>query len=342
MDAKHDSRTEQQLAIRLTGPSRLLWHPVQESVPMPSLVKRALSLTGCAARYWNSDNASTAGAALAFYCAFSLAPLLVILLTIAGWIVGTKAAYSQMTQQLNALFGPTTAQGLLSAVKSSQQAQGVVATIISAVTLMISATTVLAALQSALEQIWGSGSLAPTGLRGWLRARFLSFGFILTLGFLLLVSLTISTVLASIRTRFAAHHPALIGVVAGLDIMVSLLLVSALFAAIFRYMPARCLPWRVVAPGGLLTAILFDLGRWAVGLYLAHSTQPSAFGAAASFAALLLWLYYTAQIFLFGAEFTSCLAGLRSAGAGEADRIDKLRSATGSRAESADYEPEHR
>src|SRR5450432_276727 len=130
--------------------------------------KRALSLTKCAARYWSSDNASTTGAALAFFCAFSLAPLLVILLAIAGWIVGATAAYSEMTLQLNALFGPATAKILLGAVKSSQQAQGLLATIVSIVTLMISATTVLAALEAALENIWRSGSRAPTGLRGWI------------------------------------------------------------------------------------------------------------------------------------------------------------------------------
>jgi membrane protein len=96
------------------------------------------------------------------------------------------------------------------------------------------------------------------------------------------------------------------------DSLLSVLLVSALFALIYRYMPTRRLPWRTVGAGGLLTAVLFDVGRWAVGLYLAHSTQPSAYGAASSFAALLLWLYYTSQIFLFGAEFTSCLAGLRA------------------------------
>jgi len=273
--------------------------------------KNAFSLATCAARYWNSDNASTTGAALAFFCAFSLAPLLVILLAIAGWIVGASAAYSEMTLQLDALFGPATAKILLGAVKSSQQTEGLFATIVSFITLMISATTVLAALEAALEQIWGSASLAPPGLRGWLRARFLSFAFILTLGFLLLVSLTISTGLSSVRARFAAHNPALVGMVGAFDIILSLLLVSALFALIFRYMPARRLAWKAVALGGLLTAVLFDVGRWAIGLYLAHSTQPSAFGAAASFAALLLWLYYTAQIFLFGAEFTACLGGLR-------------------------------
>jgi membrane protein len=275
------------------------------------MLKKTISLTVCAARYWSSDNASTTGAALAFYCAFSLAPLLVIILTLAGLIVGATAAYGQLGAQLNSLFGPSTAAIVLQAVKTAQQPQGLLATLVSVVTLLISATTVLAAIEAALEQIWKSAAIAPQGVRGWLRTRFLSFGFILTLGFLLLVSLTVSTALAGIRSRIATSHPALVGAVGTLDFLVSLALVSALFALIYRYMPARRLAWSVVLSGGALTAILFDIGRWAIGLYLAHSTQPSAFGAAASFAALLLWLYYTAQIFLFGAEFTACLGGVR-------------------------------
>jgi membrane protein len=278
---------------------------------MSAIFKKTMRLTACAARYWSSDNASTTGAALAFYCAFSLAPLLVIILTLAGLIVGATAAYGQVGAQLNSLFGPSTAAIVLQAVKTAQQPQGLLATLVSVVTLLISATTVLAAIEAALEQIWKSAAIAPQGVRGWLRTRFLSFGFILTLGFLLLVSLTVSTALAGIRAHIATSHAALVGAVGTLDFLVSLTLVSALFALIYRYMPARRLAWSVVLSGGVLTAILFDIGRWAIGLYLAHSTQPSAFGAAASFAALLLWLYYTAQIFLFGAEFTACLGGVR-------------------------------
>jgi membrane protein len=258
-----------------------------------------------------SDSASTIGAALAFYCAFSLAPLLIILITVSGWFVGTKAAYGDIYVQLTSLFGPSTARILVNAAKASQQSEGWVATAVSIVTLIIGATSVLAALEAALQQIWNSAALARSGVIGWVRTRFLSLGFILALGFLLLVSLTVSTVLANVRARVIQHHAALVGVIGALDFVVSLLLVSALFALIYRYMPARRLPWRVVFTGGVLTAILFDVGRWVIGLYLAHSTQPTAFGAAASFAALLLWLYYTAQIFLFGAEFTACLGGVR-------------------------------
>lgn len=278
---------------------------------MPNVLRKAWALTVCAARHWNSDNASNIGAALAFYCAFSLAPLLIIILTVTGWIVGSNSAYTQIGTQLAALFGTSTSRILLEAAKNSQQAQGLLATFISIVTLLIGSTTVLAALQQSLEQIWRSGALAPSGLVGWIRTRFLSLGFILALGFLLLVSLTISTGLAGMRTRFAGAYPTMVTAMGALNLIVSLALIATLFAVIYRYMPARRLRWRVVLVGGALTALLFNIGRWGVGLYLAHSTEPSAFGAASSFVALLLWLYYTALIFLFGAEFTACLGGLR-------------------------------
>ncbi|HEY0749499.1 MAG TPA: YihY/virulence factor BrkB family protein [Steroidobacteraceae bacterium] len=275
-----------------------------------NLFRKTYELCKCAARYWSSDNASTTGAALAFYSAFSLAPLLIILLTVAALIVGKNAAYGQIGAQLQGLFGPTTAKVLLNAMQSSQQSQGLVAAITSIVTLLIGATTVLAALEQALEHIWGGTVAASVGIRGWVRTRFLSLGFILTLGFLLLVSLTVTTVLAGIRAQFAPQA-AIVGVIGVVDFIISLMLVSSLFALIYRYMPTRRLPWKVVMIGGVLTASLFDAGRWIIGLYLAHSTQASAFGAASSFVALLLWLYYTAQIFLFGAEFTACLGGIR-------------------------------
>jgi membrane protein len=285
--------------------------PRVPAMRLPSPLKYTATLLSRSAQYWSADNASTVGAALAFYCAFSLAPLLVILANFAGLIIGSSAAYGQIGYQLNELFGPSTAKILLGAVQSSQQSQGVLATWISAITLVISATTVFSALESALESIWEDTTPATRGLRGWIRRRLLSVGFILALGFLLLVSLTVTTGLATLRKEVTDRHVALVGGIGFLDLIFSLLLISGLFALIYRYMPARRLPWRVVLSGGLLTAVLFYIGRWGIGLYLAHSTQPTAFGAAASFAALLLWLYYSAQIFLFGAEFTSVLGGLR-------------------------------
>jgi membrane protein len=187
-----------------------------------------------------------------------------------------------------------------------------VAALLSIVTLLIGATTVFAALEEALEKILGEPAKQPqSGLRSWMRRRVLSLGFVLALSFLLLVSLTVSTFIAGLRSWITARYSPLLVTIGVLDFIISIALMTSLFAIIYRYMPARRLPWKLVASGGLLTAILFTIGKWAIGLYLAGSTVPSAFGAAASFAALLLWLYYTAQIFLLGAEFTACLGGLR-------------------------------
>lgn len=268
----------------------------------------------CAVHHWINDQAATIGAALAFYCAFSLAPLLIILVTVTGWIVGAEMAYGQLNANLNSLFGAATADTLMTAIRSSQTADGMVATLVSLGTLIIGATTVFAALEEALQQIWGAKEIAPRGLRGWIRARILSFGLVLAVGFLLLVSLSVSTGLAALRGVIAKHYTDLVALTAALDFLISIGLITGLIALIYRYMPARRLAWRPILWGALVTALLFHLGRWAISLYLGRATQPTTFGAAASFVALLLWLYYSAQIFLLGAEFTACLGKTREGG----------------------------
>ena len=271
------------------------------------------SLAKCAVGHWATDRAATIGAALAFYCAFSLAPLLIILVTLMGWIVGAEIARHQLDSQLQALFGPATAGVLMTAMDNSQTGHGMAAATVSVATLLVGATTVFSALEAALQQIWGSRKLAPAGIRGWLRSRVLSFGVILAVGFLLLVSLSVSTALSALRGYLARTYSELVTLTAAIDFVISLALIAGLIALIYRYLPAKRLAWRPILWGALVTALLFQLGRWAISFYLARATQPSAFGAAASFAALLLWLYYSAQIFLFGAEFTACLGGSRVA-----------------------------
>jgi membrane protein len=260
---------------------------------------------------WLEDQASSISAALAFYCAFSLAPLLIIIVSIASWIVGADLAYSYLGSQVTMLFGRQSAQVILAAMDSANSEEGVWATTLSAIMLLIGASTVFAALQEALQQIWGGRDSLPHGWRAFLRARLLSFGFILAIGFLLLVSLTLTTALAALRGYVANHFQGMVGLFAGIDFLLSIGLGTGLVALMYRYLPARRLPWRQVLTGALVTAILFHIGRWAIGLYLGRATQPTAYGAAASFAALLLWLYYSAQIFLFGAEFTACLGRSR-------------------------------
>jgi membrane protein len=209
------------------------------------------------------------------------------------------------------LFGKSTADVLLEAMRSSQSDDGIVAAAVSVFSLFVGATTVFAALEAALEKIWGAKALAPKGARGWIRARILSFGVILAVGFLLLVSLSISTAMTSLRGALSNRYAGLVALTAALEFVISTALITGLIALIYRYLPAKRLAWRPILWGSVVTALLFHLGQWLTGLYLGRSTQPSAFGAAASFAALLLWLYYTAQIFLLGAEFTACLGGTR-------------------------------
>jgi membrane protein len=273
--------------------------------------RRLWQLLKQAALNWSNDQAATIGAALAFYCAFSLAPLLVILLAIVGRIVGTQAAYGYVATQLSTLLGAGSAQIVLTAVRSSQTQQGSLATIISVVTLLVGATTVFAVLELALEQMWGIETLAARGWRGFVRTRLMSLGVILALGFLLLVSLSITTALSSLHGFIAQRYAGFLVLTEALNLLVSLGMSTLVVALIYQYMPKRRLTWKAVLYGALITALLFHIGRWAIGLYLGMSIEPSVFGAAASFVALLLWLYYSAQIFLFGAEFTACLSDAR-------------------------------
>jgi membrane protein len=261
---------------------------------------------------WLDDQASSISAALAFYCAFSLAPLLIITVSIAGWIVGGELAFSYVGSQLTLLFGKPSADLILAAMRGAQSADGIWATALSVVMLLVGASTVFAALESALQQVWGGRNALPRGWRAFVRARLISFGFILAIGFLLLVSLTLTTALAALRGYVLRHFEGMVGVLASMDFLMSIALGTGLVALMYRYLPARRLAWRHVIIGALVTALLFHLGRWAIGLYLGRATQPTAYGAAASFAALLLWLYYSAQIFLFCAEFTACLGQSRT------------------------------
>jgi membrane protein len=263
---------------------------------------------------WLADQASSISAALAFYSAFSIAPLLVIAVAAIGWIVGAQSADAFIAQQLKLLFGESTAKMVVEAMHAAQKTRGVWATIVSVVTLIIGATTVFGALESALRQVWGATIEPPGGWRGFVRTRVVSFGFILAVGFLLLISLTMTTALSALRGWVAHRYEGLVAALGVLEFVISTALGTGLIALMYRYLPAARLAWRHVLIGALATTLLFQAGRWGIGLYLGRATQPSTFGAAASFAAMLLWLYYSAQIFLLGAEFTAVLGGTRVKG----------------------------
>jgi membrane protein len=264
------------------------------------------SLLKQTAQSWLDDYAPSMGAALAYYTLFSLAPLLLIVISVAGLIFGEDAARGEITVQLRSLMGDAGAsavQDLLASVR--QPAEDSLATAVGLLLLLVGATTVFAELQDSLDRIWR----VPMRIRsnGWLalvRARLLSFGMILAIGFLLTVSLVVSAMLAllgkSVEPFFAGWY--LAG--AAVNAIGAFLLITAMFAFIFKVMPRVRVHWSDVWTGAVFTALLFTFGKFVIGFYISRFGVFTGFGAAGSLVIVLLWVYYSAQVFLFGAEFT--------------------------------------
>jgi membrane protein len=246
------------------------------------------------------------GAALAYYTLFSLAPLLLIVISVAGLIFGEDAARGEITLQLRSLMGDAGAgavQELLVSVR--QPAEGSFATAVGLLLLLVGATTVFAELQDSLDRIWRVPARVPSN--GWLallRARLLSFGMILAIGFLLTVSLVVSAALALVGRSVEPLFGGWYVVGAAANAIGGFVLVAAMFALIYKVLPRAHVQWRDVWTGALFTAILFALGKLLIGLYISRFGVSSGFGAASSLVIVLLWVYYSAQVFLFGAEFT--------------------------------------
>ncbi|HEY3851092.1 MAG TPA: YihY/virulence factor BrkB family protein [Steroidobacteraceae bacterium] len=259
---------------------------------------------------WLDHSASSLGAALAFYTLFSVAPILIIALAIAGWVFGPHTAETELLAQLQALTGRAGADALKNLLASAHYSDKKgMAAVVGVVTLVVGATSVFGELQHALDVIWG----APKSKRetGWwrvLRTRLLSFGMVLGVGFLLLVSLIASAVLAAFGGWLEAQFAGLQIVLPLLDVAVSFGMTVVLFAMIYKYVPHQDIAWRDVWIGAVVTAFLFTIGKSLIGLYLGRSSFNGAYGAAGSLIVLLLWIYYSAQIFLLGAEFTHVFA----------------------------------
>ncbi len=253
---------------------------------------------------WVKHNASSLGAALAFYTLFSIAPILVIAMAVAGSIFGPHVAETQVLGQMRALLGDTGAaavQGLLS--NAHQSGLKGVAAAIGVVTLLVGATSVFGELQNTLDYIWKSPQKESGAWWRILRSRMLSIGLILGVGFLLMVSLIFSAALAALGAWLGTFVPWSV-ILPPVDLVLSLGLTTVLFAMIYKYVPREDIAWGDVWIGGLVTACLFSVGKLLIGLYLGRSSFSSAYGAAGSIMVLLLWIYYSAQIFLLGAEFT--------------------------------------
>lgn len=290
-------------------------------------LKKILNLCKKAVTAWVDDYAPSMGAAISYYTVFSLAPLLIIVIAIAGAVFGREAVEGQIVAQLDGLIGTDGATAVQGLIKSaSDPAKGLVASVVSFGVLVVGATTVFAELQSALDRIWHVPEKAkPSGLWGLLRARFLSFGLVLGLAFLMMVSLVISAALAAFGSWSSGLMPGWEIVLQIVNIGISLVITTLLFGMIYKLMPSVRIAWRDVLVGATVTAILFEVGKLLIGLYIGKSGVNESFAAAGSLVVLLAWVYYAAQIFLLGAEFTKVFAAENAEVA-----ASKAQSATGS------------
>ena len=264
---------------------------------------------------WLEDKAPQLGAALAYYTVFSLAPLILVLLAIIGWIFQNDpaGAWKKVTEQMSYFLDKSAVDVVQNiAQQAAQPTKGLLATMIGILLALFGASGVFGQLQDALNTIWGVKAKPGSGILGFLRLRFLSFAMVGGVCFLLLVSLTLQSVLRGFSHYVQAVLPGGIVIAMAVYWIFDLAVVILLFAIIFKFLPDAKIQWRDVWIGAIMTAILFAIGKWALGLYLGSGSAASAYGAASSLITLLLWVYYSSQILLFGAEFTqvyACQAG---------------------------------
>jgi membrane protein len=269
-------------------------------------LKQGWHLLKEAASSWSDDRAPSMGAAISYYSMFSIAPLLVIVISVAGLFFGTDAVQGAVFAQIQSLMGEEAANAIGEMLKNANQPEtGGIAAIVSVFVLLFGASTVLAEMQSALDRIWRVPEQAKeSGLWTWIRSRLLTFGMVLALAFLMLISLVMSAALSALGKWWGPLLGGWEGLAHVLDLSVSFGLLTVVFALIYKFMPRAHIRWHDVLIGAAVTAALFTIGKWLIGLYLGKSDVASGFGAFGSLALLMVWVYYSAQIFLFGAEFT--------------------------------------
>ena len=264
-----------------------------------------LRLIGAAARAWWDDDCSRLGASLAYYTLFAIAPVLLVATAIAGMAFGAEAVRGEIVGQLHHLVGRDGALAVESLLEgASQRRAGVVATVVGGIAFVVAATGAFLELQVALNTIWRVKPNPGMNIRGFLMDRLRSFGLVVAIGFLLLVSLAVTAALAALNAWLFGVSPATPMLWIAGSTLVSLVVTTGLFALLFRFLPDVRLRWRDVTTGAAVTAVLFTVGQQVIGLYLGQSAIASSYGAAGSMMILLLWVYYSCQILLFGAEFT--------------------------------------
>ncbi|MGI4830161.1 MAG: YihY/virulence factor BrkB family protein [Janthinobacterium lividum] len=268
----------------------------------PALLKRSFN-------DWNDDNAPRLGAALAFYTILSISPLVILVIAIVSVVFDRSKAQAHLLNQVQAIMGPDGRNAVQTMLASGQKASsGIFATLLGLATLVFGASGVFGELRSALNTIWEAKPKASSGLWGLLRERFFSIGMVFSVGFVLLVSLLASAGLAAVTTFFKGFLPIPSIVLGSLNFVVSFLGIAVLFGFILKYVPETKVEWRDVRIGALATALLFTIGKSLLGLYLGKASPGSAYGAAGSLVVMVIWVYYSAQIFFFGAEFTHVYA----------------------------------
>jgi membrane protein len=274
-------------------------------------LKPALDMLKESFKEWKDDDALQLGAALAYYTIFSIAPLLLIVIAVAGLVWGREAAEGQIYRQFDNLVGAQGAAALQTMVGNAAKQgdkSGILATVVAAVTALFGATGVFAQLQNALNKIWNVEPKPDRGILSFVMTRVISFGMILGIGFLLLVSLVVSAGLAAVNSYMSGLIPGAESVFQVIHFVIAFGVVTLLFAMMYRFLPDVKIAWRDVWIGAAITALLFTIGKFLIGLYLGHSSAASVFGAVGSLVVVLLWIYYSTQILFFGAELTQVYA----------------------------------
>lgn len=268
-------------------------------------IKDSIPLLKETYKKWSDHQAPRLGASVAFYTLLSFAPLLVLLAAVAALVFSKEAAQNGLIDEARQMIGDRGADTVKSLLENAQKpSSGVLASIIAFATLLFGASGVFTELRDALNTIWDAKPKEAAGFIGMLKDRLFSFGMVLSVGFVLLASLVVSAGLAIVGKFFSGLIPLPAPVFQGINFLVSFAVITVLFALMFKYVPAIHISWRNVRTGAIGTALLFTAGKFALGLYLGKASVGSAYGAAGSLVAMIVWVYYSAQIFFFGAEFT--------------------------------------